>query len=668
MIHYIRYLTIIFVIILSNNLIAKDNSISKQLWGVEINSKEKKIIRNIFSDIKDKKYKSAFKSSKKFHNSKFYDAFKAVIYRKKLSDLNISEINLITQEYPFFNQNAINNTKEQYILDNKLLYQEIKEKYPTYYNSKNKKFILYLIEKKYDFYQDSNYDKDFIELDIKNRVKDVWLNYNFSTKEKEDFLNKYSYLLTKEDHIQKIKKLFWKEKQNFNKEQKLFDLISSDEEKLFSAIIKINKNPKTLRKILLSIPRKDRSDELLYYYRIKWLQKRKQKEEIIDLLVKAPNTSSMPLKWWLLRKLYARELLKDKKKSSYNKSYTIVSNHGLKPGGSQYADAEWTAGWIALRFLDKPKIAYEHFSNLYNNVNYPISISRAAYWLAEATEKDNDKKAIWYQVAMRYPTYFYAQIAYNKYKKLKNTETYLDSFLPTDPVFNDQNIKNLKDNIMLKTALLFAIDRQIDNAEFILKKLIAKLKNKGDIAVIVELLSQTSNNKLNYKILKHLSERNIFFIKKQFKTIKQVNGANKALIHSLIKQESGFSQSVVSSVGAVGFMQLMPYTAKEVAKKMKIRYRPRKLKKSVDYNIKLGSFYIDSLLKKFDNSKIMAIASYNAGPNAVKRWVKEFYDPREEQNIDKVIDWIELITYSETRNYVQRIMENLIIYEYLLNN
>jgi soluble lytic murein transglycosylase len=111
----------------------------------------------------------------------------------------------------------------------------------------------------------------------------------------------------------------------------------------------------------------------------------------------------------------------------------------------------------------------------------------------------------------------------------------------------------------------------------------------------------------------------------------------------------------------------MPYTAKEVARKMKIKYSPSKLKKSAKYNIKLGSYYINSLLERFDNSKIMAIASYNAGPNAVRRWVREFYDPREKQDINKIIDWIELITYSETRNYVHRIMENLVIYEALLN-
>ena len=664
---YFRNLLVVFFLIFCNQTLAKDSSISKKLWNIEFNNKEKKAIKNIFQAIEDKKYQKALKLSSKFNKPILHNAFKAIIYRNRISELDLEKINSISKKYPFFNQNIINDKKEKYIINNNLTYEEIKENHPTYFNSNDKNFLIYLMNRKKEFYQNNNYNKNFIESDIKNRIQNIWLNHDFSDQERINFLAKYKDSLEINDHVAKIKKLFWQNK--ISEAKKLFDLLSDGEEKLFLGIIKINKNPKNLRKILLSIPRKYRSDELLYYYRVKWLRKNKKDDEVIDLLLRTPNSSENHFKWWGLRKLYGRELLKDKKKSSYNDAYEIVSNHGLKKGGAKYADAEWTAGWIALRFLNDSDLAYEHFTNLYENVNYPISISRAAYWLGESlVEKDKTRALYWYQTAMRYPTYFYAQIAYNKYRKLKSNETYSDIFLPPDPVFNKKNITNLKNNLALKTALLFAINDQRENAKFILKKIISEIENKGDIAVIIDAIIEIGDNKLSYEILKYLSEKNIFFIKKQFKTIKHVNGKNKPLIHALIKQESGFSQSAISSVGALGFMQLMPYTAKEVARKMRIKYSEYKLKKSAKYNIKLGSYYINSLLKKFDNSKIMAIASYNAGPNAVKRWVKEFYDPREEQDINKVIDWIELITYSETRNYVQRIMENLVVYEYLLAN
>ncbi len=139
------------------------------------------------------------------------------------------------------------------------------------------------------------------------------------------------------------------------------------------------------------------------------------------------------------------------------------------------------------------------------------------------------------------------------------------------------------------------------------------------------------------------------------------------MVHAIVKQESGFAPTAVSQVGALGFMQLMPGTAKLVAKDIGIPYDKVKLSSDIKYNVRLGSHYIKQLIDRFDGSEMLAIASYNAGPNATQRWINEFYDPRKEKDLDKVVDWIELITYSETRNYVQRIMENLIVYKYLMS-
>jgi soluble lytic murein transglycosylase len=146
-----------------------------------------------------------------------------------------------------------------------------------------------------------------------------------------------------------------------------------------------------------------------------------------------------------------------------------------------------------------------------------------------------------------------------------------------------------------------------------------------------------------------------------------MNDEYAPLVHAIIKQESGFAPTAVSQVGALGFMQLMPDTAKLVAKEISIPYDKKKLATDISYNIRLGSHYIKKLIDRFNGSEMLAIASYNAGPNATQRWINEFYDPRKVDDLDKVVDWIELITYSETRNYVQRIMENLIVYKYLMS-
>jgi soluble lytic murein transglycosylase len=184
----------------------------------------------------------------------------------------------------------------------------------------------------------------------------------------------------------------------------------------------------------------------------------------------------------------------------------------------------------------------------------------------------------------------------------------------------------------------------------------------------MKIVNELGDRQLDVKISRTAGKRNVFFIKDKFQIVKEVpNDEFAPLVHAIVKQESGFAPLAVSQVGALGFMQLMPATAKLVAKDMGLRYDQQKLATNIPYNVKLGTYYIRKLIDRFDGSEMLAIASYNAGPNATQRWINEYYDPRKEKDLDKVVDWIELISYSETRNYVQRIMENLIVYKYLMS-
>jgi hypothetical protein len=240
-----KTLIVIFILIFSNNALSKELpeiSVAKKLWNIEINNKEKKEIKNIFQNIKDKEHKKALKTSSKIYKSVFKDAFYAISYLNQINSLNIKEINLISHKYPFFNQQNINIAKEKYIMDNDLDYKEIKNYYSNYHNSKNKDFLIYLIDKKLRFYKEGDFDQNLINLAIKDKIKNLWINYDLSKKNREEFLTKYKDFLEDSDHINKIKRLFWEKRISDGK--KLFDLISPDQEKLFQAIIKINKNPK----------------------------------------------------------------------------------------------------------------------------------------------------------------------------------------------------------------------------------------------------------------------------------------------------------------------------------------------------------------------------------------------------------------------------------------
>jgi len=137
-----------------------------------------------------------------------------------------------------------------------------------------------------------------------------------------------------------------------------------------------------------------------------------------------------------------------------------------------------------------------------------------------------------------------------------------------------------------------------------------------------------------------------------------------AFILSLIRQESEFDMRANSHVGAQGLMQIMPYTAKLVAKQAKLPYSKSRLTSDPEYNINLGSHYIAGLILQYDGAYPFATAAYNAGPKRVKHWKKINKDPQKKQ-ID-FVDWVELIPFKETRNYVQRVMENYNVYRYIL--
>ena len=137
------------------------------------------------------------------------------------------------------------------------------------------------------------------------------------------------------------------------------------------------------------------------------------------------------------------------------------------------------------------------------------------------------------------------------------------------------------------------------------------------------------------------------------------------LVLAVIRQESEFDLKANSSAGARGMMQLMTYTAKLVAKQARLPYSKSRLTTDPNYNIKLGSYYLATLLEEYEGSYPFALAAYNAGPKRVKYWKKINGDPQKGKI--SYVDWIELIKFKETRNYVQRVLENINVYKYMLS-
>ena len=658
---------------------------SVKMWD-GLDNKGMKVVRDVAILVDNKNYNAALKKTElmKLHNKHLYQAlFNIVLYNKygdpdSLNDITFSDISRFIADNGYYpNIGRLKDNLENLIVAKKIPYATYE---PYFMKSPPKSFAIrnHILEEKLVFLN-SYSGKDFANqeqriADIRSSIADIWVNYDLNAEESEEFIKKYGSQLSQVDHLKKIEKLLWQEK--FDSAKNILYLVDKDYQILFSAVIKINESGyKYVRGSISAVPRRLRNSELLNYARLIAYHNAKKEGKVISLLQKMPAINKKPVKWWKLRHLYGRELLKTQ---DYQDSYDIISNHGLDAESYQFSEAEWLAGWIALRFLDDPKSAVRHFTNMYNNVSYPISVSRASYWLGMSFESlDDSQKAMeWYKTASAYPTYFYGQVAMHKYRMISKNIELTNFSLPTKPEISSSDSKIISYKMALRTAYLLILMNDKSEGLKIIKNIIDGLNSKGKIAAIISLVEEIGDEELTHKLYRYANRKNVFFINKQFKIIDQIRDIpNSALIHALIKQESGFARSALSSAGAVGFMQIMPDTAKQVAKKLRIKYSSDGLSRDIEYNIKIGSYYINSLLKKFDNSKVLAIASYNAGPNSAKRWVDEFYDPRkyndtrqyDGNDLDKVIDWIELVTYGETRNYIQRVMENLLVYKYLMS-
>ncbi len=506
--------------------------------------------------------------------------------------------------------------------------------------------------------------KDEMIGELRSEISLTWIGSNYLEEQEKEYLEKYGGILTNDDHVKRIERLIWDKE--YDQASNMLKLIDDDHEKYYANIIQILRYPKELRRYVRAIPREFRYSELSYYAQTRWYFKKDETKKAVKMLKKI-DQMTMPDQWWGLRLVYGRELLKS---DDSKDAYRIVSNHGLTEDSKKYWEAQWTSGWIALRFRNEPEIAYSHFKKLYDHVKQPVTIARATYWLGMAAQASgNEKLALkWYKEASGYPLYFYGQLAIHKRRALDPLNSDGEIILPKDPQVKIADAQEVSGDLEVKVAYLLALLGDKKNASEIFKGYISKSKSSGQIAAVMRLASEFDDYEMDSIVSRAAENKNVFFIRRKFRMVKEVeDDENLALIHAIIKQESGFVPHAESRVGALGYMQLMPGTAKNVAKDLGVRYNKNKLSQDVAYNVKLGSHYIKQMVDRFEGSKMLAIAAYNAGPHNSDRWIKEFYDPRKEKDIDKVVDWIELITYSETRNYVQRIMENLIVYKYIAN-
>ena len=497
----------------------------------------------------------------------------------------------------------------------------------------------------------------------KKLIKEGWITADLSKTELNLFRKKFKNYLNAEDYIQRADYLAWENK--YWDLKRMLRYLPKDYELLYNARQLLMSKSYGVDQAIKNVPDRFKNDAGLNFDRLKWRRKRGRIDSSAEILLNVKNTKDYlvrPDKWWDEREIISRSLIYEKK---YELAYKIASNHALIEG-SDYAAAEWMSGWIALSFLDDPLLSKDHFQNFYNNVSYPISTSRGAYWLARSYkalgDKENSKK--WFEEAAKYLTTYYGQLAFLELNPNENFELskdmevdkkYREKFYSKELVKITYLLDELNEDKYTKFILRHLANENIENGSEILASELSTNIGRFDFAIQIAKIASYEkrfHNKFNYPIIS---------------TPKNINGRKipeSAFILSIIRQESEFDLSANSHAGAKGLMQLMPYTAKLVAKQAKLPYVKSRLTTDPEYNINLGSHYIAGLILDYDGAYPYAIAAYNAGPNRVKYWKKINKDPQKKQ-IDYV-DWIELIKFRETRNYVQRVLENYNVYRYIL--
>ena len=631
--------------------VIKDDPVKKSKY---YSKKDFALAKKALSEMKQAKWTSAIKTSKKARDKSIYNFIQ---WRHLLTKGNKASY----YEYKAFidaNEDYPRIGRIKYLAEHKLSTDTVSPKKIINWFETNKplsgfgKMIL---------------GESYILLGNKQKgislIKEGWITAELNRSELKFYRKKFKKYLNSDDYIKRADYLAWNNK--YWDLKRLLRYLPKDYQLLYTARQLLMSKSYGVDNAISKVPTKFKNDAGLNYDRLKWRRKRGRVDSSLEILLKINNTKDYlvrPDKWWIEREIISRSLIYKKK---FELAYKVSSNHALTEG-PEYAAAEWMSGWIALSFLNDPVLAKDHFENFYNNVGYPISVSRGAYWLGKTYQElgESDLAIEWLQKAAGFLTTYYGQLAFMELnpdktfeltKDLEVSKDYKDYFFKKELVKIIYLLDELNNDKYTKHILRHLANDNIENGSEILAAQLATSIDRFDFAIQIAKIASYEkrfHNKFNYPIIS---------------TPKYINGRKipeTAFILSIIRQESEFDLSANSHAGAKGLMQLMPYTAKVVAKQAKLPYSKSRLTKDAEYNINLGSHYIAGLILDYDGAYPFAIAAYNAGPKRVKYWKKINKNPQKNQ-ID-YINWIELIKFKETRNYVQRVLENYNVYRYIL--
>jgi soluble lytic murein transglycosylase len=488
-------------------------------------------------------------------------------------------------------------------------------------------------------------------------IRTGWIEMAISPDKEQPFLGQFGGFLRPQDHLARLDRLLWAGE--VEGARRAMTQVDNDHRKLAEARIRLMTGGANVDAVVAAVPKALQNDPGLIYDRARFKRRNDDDVGAAALLDPPPPSNPYPALMWREYEYGARHALE---RGDISVAYRLAEAHGADDG-SVFADGEFLAGWIALRFLNEYKTGYEHFTKLYAGVGSPISKGRGAYWAGRAAEEMGEKALAqeWYKKAAENLSSYYGQLAAQRLGTADGL-----SFPRLPKITNEAKAKFEKLELVRLVRMLGELD-EADRCRSFLMRLTDRAGEPSEYRMIADLAKDIGRRDYGLAVAKQARQQGVELLDYLYpvQTLPAGNDPEDALVLAVIRQESAFDQKATSSAGALGLMQLMPRTAKQIAKKLQLPYSDAKLTKDPGFNVKLGRAYLGGLLDGFDGSYILAVASYNAGPARVQSWMSEYGDPRD-RGVD-AIDWIETIPFSETRNYVQRVLENLQVYRHRLN-
>jgi soluble lytic murein transglycosylase len=487
-------------------------------------------------------------------------------------------------------------------------------------------------------------------------VREAWRNDPMSEDTESAALDMFGAFLTAGDHKARMDTLLYGT-ENEAAGQRAAKRLGSGHVALAKARVAANHKGGNLKALLDAVPRELHSDPAYLFAKIQMLRRDEKFGEAAQLMLNAPKDAARLHnldEWWIERRLLARKMIDS---NEFRTAYLIARDAALPSKDIYKTEQEFTAGWIALRFLNDADLAARHFARIGVGSVNPTTLARAGYWqgrAAEAAGRAQEARAA-YTRAAEQSTSYYGQLARAKLG-LPQIE------LNAAPSARGRSPERLE--VVRAAQLLY----ELDEGELAIP-LLADMGENGDPEALVGLGEITARNGDARGMLlmgKAALNRGLPFDHYAYPVngipaFKQIGPeVERSIVYAIARQESAFNPLVVSPAQAYGLMQVTPDAARYVCKRHGATYDLARLKSDPAYNATLGAAELGGLLEDYRGSYIMTFAAYNAGRGSVKKWIERYGDPRDPK-VDAV-DWVELIPFSETRNYVQRIMENLQVY------